>query len=229
MRARDATAGSRIAPWAAAVVAVLGAGLAGCMSFGKPSAKPPPGVNFSGIWKLDAALSTDTEAALRKIVPQRRAVRARRERSGRERSGRGPLLIGASSQDDDALMRVPVDISLQKSLLSGGSYLDIRQRDGELIVSDGQTTHDYVAGEQNVVSIPNGAAQRRCGWRGKTYSVELRPQFGPKATERFHLEAGGKRLVETIEVGSNGRVRRLKVTRVYEPASKVPTLLPSGD
>lgn len=90
-------------------------------------------------------------------------------------------------------------------------------------------TNDYVPGEHSVVSVPHGVAVRRSGWRGKGYWIELHPEFGPQVTERFRLEHAGKRLVETIDIASDGPVRELKVTRVYVPARDIPTLLPSGN
>lgn len=195
-------------------------GLAACTAFQGPSAVAPPGVNFSGIWKLDRRLSTDSKAALEHVV--RRGPAASRTDHG----GGGPQ---AGLMPSEAAYKAPVDLSLQKSLLSGGEYLEIKQRDDVLEVSNGETTETLVAGESSVVSVPEGAADRRSGWKGKQFWVELHPEFGPDVTEKFRLRQGGKRLVETIDIAGHGRVRRLVVTRVYRPASSVPTLLPEDN
>jgi hypothetical protein len=225
--------------------------LSGCSSLGGPSAAAPAGVNFSGIWKLDTRLSTDTQAALRQIVPHERGKRHRGSSDssgsaggdgdgdggggggGGGRGGGGDRGGGSYGQlragGGGETFSMPIDISLQRSLLQGGDYLQIAQRDGEFVVANGDTTHSYVAGERSVVSVPNGVADRSCGWKGKEYWIELHPEFGPSVSEKFRLEDGGKRLVETIEVAGEGRVRSLKVVRVYDPTTRIPTMVPLGD
>ena len=195
-------------------------GLGACTAFKGPSAVAPPGVNFSGIWKLDRRLSTDSKAALAHIVPRRSAA----SRAARGNEGPQPGLMPS-----EATYTAPIDLSLQKALLSGGEYLEIKQHGRVLEVSNGETTETLVAGESSVVSVPEGAADRRSGWKGKQFWVELHPEFGPDATERFRLKQGGKRLVETIDIAGDGRVRRLVVRRVYRPTNSVPTLLPEDN
>jgi hypothetical protein len=210
-------------------LSALALALSGCATFARPSADPPPGVNFTGIWKLDPQLSTDVPTALQKIMPRRRGgPHGGGEDGGDEGGGLGQLGPRGPQVGGETFV-MPIDISLQRSLLSGGGYLQIEQRTDEFIVSNGDTTNNYVPGENSVVSIPNGVAQRRSGWKKKAYWVELQPEYGPHVTEKFRLENGGKRLIETINVASDGRVRRLEVTRVYEPTRDVPTLLPLGN
>lgn len=231
-----------------AALAAAALGLCGCAGM-RLSGEAPPGVNLSGKWKLDTRLSTDTRAALASIVPRRRAKKHPQEESGglgqaqQGQSGQS----GQSGQPDRGRGRgnfgqmpggpalgaggpaIPIDISLQRSLLSGGDYLQIEQRPDGIVVSNGDTIHDYGADETSVVSIPEGVADRKSGWKGKEFRIVLRPEIGPRASLGFRLDDGGKRLIETIEVASDGRVRKLKVTRVYEPTNEVQTLLPVGN
>lgn len=222
---------ARTASLFAVAAAAVAVGLCGCAGL-RLTGEAPPGVDLGGTWKLDTLLSTDTRAALAGIVPRHRAEREPEE------GGLGPMQRGGASGGGNfgglqtgpplgaGQFAMPVDTTLQRSLLSGGDYLQIEQRPGELIVSNGGTTHEYVAGERSVVSIPEGAAERWAGWKGKEFRIEIRPATGPSATVRFRLD-DRKRLVETIDVASDGQVRRLSVTRVYERTNAVPTLLPA--
>ena len=231
---------------AASVVVGVAAALAGCTSL---SDQAPPGVLLAGMWKLDPELSTNSRAALQKLV--------RAGPRGTSSYGSNSDASDASSGDDSGTgggqgnggqqgggrrhrsqsiyqgleepTGYPVDLSLQRSLLSGGDYLKIEQRPGEFDVSNGDTSDSYVPGQKSVVSVPSGVADQRTGWKGKEYWIEIRPQVGPSVTEKFRLSDDGKRLIETISVGSEGRVRKLDVTRVYEPATAIPTALPAGN
>lgn len=121
------------------------------------------------------------------------------------------------------------DLSLQRQMLGGGDYLRIEQRPSEFIVSNGETTRSFIPGERDVVSVPSGVADQRSGWKGKGYWIQIRPQVGPRVTERFRLSDDHKRLIETIDIAGEGRVRSLAVTRVYVPTSHVPSYVPGVD
>lgn len=124
----------------------------------------------------------------------------------------------------------PPDIALQQSLLAGGDWLKIEQRPDELVITNADASRSFVPGQRSVVSVPSGVADQRTGWKGREYWIILRPQVGPSATEKLKLSDDGKRLIETIEVGSEGRVSRLEVRREYVPAGSIPlSPVPSGD
>ncbi len=208
--------------------------LAGCAGL-RTSDQPPPGFSLAGTWKLNPQLSTDTRAALQHIVPaQRRKPPPPEDESSADQSS-------SDTSDEPAVARryqaqlmqgrneLPIDISLQRSLLSGGDYLRIQQRPDAFVVWNGDTTDSYVPGEKSVVSVPSGVADQKSGWKGKEYWIEIRPQVGPSVTEKFRLSDDGKRLIETINVDGEGRVRKLEVTRVYDPTNEVPAIVPGGD
>lgn len=201
------------------------------------SAEPPAAVSLAGAWRLDPRHSTDSGKALDALLRSaRRGMRARRHAP--MLGERGPAgAQGSASSADDALLDLdgplntfPPDISLQKSLLAGGDWLRIDQRPDALVITNAETSRSFVPGERSVVSVPSGVADQRSGWKGREYWIELKPQVGPSATEKFKLSADGKQLIETIEVGSEGRIPRLDVTRVYVPAHDLPAApLPSDD
>lgn len=237
---------------AASVSAGLAVALAACTSL---SDQAPPGISLAGTWRLDPQLSTNTHSALQSLVRSQHGkppsgqdsdttVASSGDDSG---TGGGPEGGGGTQgggtqgnggrrhrsqsafPEGDEASGIPIDTTLQRSLLSGGDYLKIEQRPDEFIVSNGDTTDSYVPGEKSVVSVPSGVADQHTGWKGKEYWVEIQPQVGPSATEKFRLSDDGKQLIETISVGSEGRVRKLDVTRVYERTTAIPIALPAGN
>jgi hypothetical protein len=200
--------------------------------------EPPPGVTLAGTWQLDPQLSTDARQALKQLVPARKG---RPAPGGSSADTGGPVDTGdqgppssagpggggrgrAGSQfgsSSDANNFVP-DITIQQSLLRGGDFLRIEQREGEFIIADGETTRSFVPGEKSVISVQTGVADQRSGWKGKEYWIDIKPQVGPRVTETLRLSDKGDHLIETIDVGSEGRVKRLHVTRVYKPTRDAP-------
>ncbi|HEY2591822.1 MAG TPA: hypothetical protein VGI35_09550 [Steroidobacteraceae bacterium] len=206
----------------AALLSVAGC-LAGCTT-AHVSADTPAGVNLAGTWKLDPQRSTDTHKALDDLLKNaRKAQRPHPPRTG----------IGGGA--DAALLAEPPmvfapDVSEQRSLLANGDWLKIEQRPDEIVISNGQSTHSYVPGERSVVSVPGGVADQSSGWKGHEYLISLKPQVGPSSTQTFKLSPDGKQLLETIEIGKDGRIPSLKVTRVYVPTQEPPSsAVPSED
>jgi hypothetical protein len=218
--------------------------LAGCTTMSRMSDEPPPGVTLAGNWQLDPHLSTDARQALKQLLPPPRKGRQPPNPDadtsgpvdtgqqgppgpggggGRGRGGPGGGSQFGSSPDTNNF--IP-DLSIQQSLLRGGDFLKIEQRDGEFVIADGETTRSFVPGEKSVVSVPSGVADQRSGWKGKEYWIELKPQVGPRVTEKLRRSDKGDQLIETIDVGSEGRVKALHVTRVYVPARDIPITLP---
>lgn len=208
---------------AACLAASLAGSLAGCTSMSRMSADPPAHVDLAGIWKIDPQRSTDTRKALDELKKA-----ARRPQGPRARAG------GLGGYGSDAALLAPPpmvfapDISLQQRLLANGDWLKIVQKPDEVVISDAGSSSSYVPGEHSVVSVPGGVADQRTGWKSHEYWIVLKPQVGPTATKTFKLSPDGKLLVETIEIGRDGRIPSLKVTRVYvrtqeEPPAAVPS------
>lgn len=211
----------------AAAFAFAGA-LAACTTITGVSSDAPANVNLAGTWKLDPQRSTDSNKALDGLLKTARRGQRSTPRYG---SGGGPGGFG----NDAALLAPPrlvfaPDISLQRSLLANGEWLKIAQGPGEFVVANAEGSRSYVPGERSVVSVPGGVADQRSGWRSREYWISLRPQIGPSATETFKLSPDRKQLIEIIDIGRDGRVPALKVTRVYVPTKEgAPSAVPSGD
>ncbi len=216
---------------------MIAAAVAGCTG---PHLKdePPAGVSLAGNWKLDPQLSTDARKALKQLIPPpphsaRRSPDSVEGILAGDTGDEGPPSSGAGGGRRNAQFggggtsEFTPDIQLQQSLLSGGDFLRVEQRPNEFVMSDGETTRSFVPGEKSVVSVPTGVADQSTGWKGNEYWIEIKPQVGPKVTEKLRHSDKGDQLIETIDVASEGRVRPLHVIRVYNPTQGgAPIVLP---
>jgi hypothetical protein len=215
---------------------VVAGTLAGCTGMSRLSEDPPPGVNLAGNWQLDPRLSTDPQKALKQIVPPPSRRQSPQEGSLQDilqsTDEQGPPGRGRGGQSGSSQYAgengIPIDTTLQQSLLSGGDFLKIEQRPSELAISNGETTRSFIPGERSVVSVPSGVADQSSGWKGKEYWIEIKPQVGPRVTEKLRRSDKGDQLIETIDVGSEGRVKPLHVVRVYNPAQEAPGVVLPG-
>ena len=125
--------------------------------------------------------------------------------------------------------RAPIDLSLQAATLHGGEWLQIEQRGSEVVISNGSETHSFTPGARSVVSVTTGVADQSSGWKGKEFWIEVKPQVGPRILERYRLSDDGMHLIELISIQSEGRVPKLDLTRVYDPADTGGKSVPAGD
>jgi hypothetical protein len=208
-----------------AALAVL-VGIAGCLAAcSTMKAETPQGVNLAGTWKLDPQHSTDSSKALDDVLKTARKARQPRARAGG---------LGGYGEDAALLAEPPLtfapDVTEQRNLLANGDWLKIEQRADEIVISNAQSSHSYVPGQHSVVSVPGGVADQRSGWKGNEYEISLKPQVGPSSTQTFKLSPDGKQLLETIEIGRDGRIPSIKVIRVYVPTQEgAPSAVPSED
>ena len=230
MKGEDAKSGARSALglWRYAAALAAAGSLAACASIGGGSADAPKNVNLAGTWKLDPQHSTDSRKVLDSLMTSAR-------KSEQQQRARAGGIGGFGSGSDAALLAAPrmvfaPDVSLQRNLLAGGDWLQIEQRPDEFVISNGATSRSYVPGEHSVVSVPSGVADQRSGWKHNEYWISITPQVGPSVTETFKLSADGKQLIEFIDIGRDGRIPRVKVTRVYVPTREgAPSPVPSED
>lgn len=222
MRDRECGAPSAARLWLCAAVVCVAGCLAACTGMSRVSADTPAGVNLAGTWKLDPQHSTDSRKALDDLQKTARKAQPRARAGG----------LGGGS--DAALLAPPTmvfapDVSEQRSLLANGDWLKIEQRPDEVVISNVQGSRSYIPGQRSVVSVPGGVADQRSGWKGHEYWIKLTPQVGPTSTQTFKLSPDGKQLLETIEIGRDGHVPSVKVTRVYVPTQEPPSAVPTED
>jgi hypothetical protein len=204
---------------------LLPALLVACSGFSNLSADAPASYSLTGTWKLDPTQSTDTAKTLAQLQGARVKAQRQQERIEQQMPVQGPGGPGRGAGDPviPPLDRPPMlDVELQTSVLRGGEWLKIDQRDSEFIISNGDTSHSYVPGEKSVVSVPSGVADQMSGWKGKEFRIHIKPQLGPGVTESYTLSDDGKRLIAHIDIAREGRIPAIKVTRVYVPTQEIP-------
>lgn len=210
----------RVALFAAVVL------ISACVSDDLSSA-PPPGVDFSGHWKLNVADSDDPMHLLQIANAQAAAAADNAANSGRGgRGGRGgagyPGLIPPATPSVGALAeasRFP------------GKQLDVKQMGGVLtFTSAGQTRvcqpgtakkasrHHYSASDRDApLPAAREAPPPRCNWLEKTLIVRSTEQDEdrPPFDEHYSISEDGQRLVEEVNF-RGGRSRGFTMSRVWD-------------
>jgi hypothetical protein len=234
--------------------ALVCAVLAGCGGAGRLAADAPSGVDISGTWRLNRALSDDPEKMYEKWRLQRLArsqdapAPAPPPQRGQRRPGDGqnpdtPATNADGSPTDpnnplspeaQALLNNssghhlnPYDMGVFGTI-PRGDLVTIKQRADEIYIFDGSTDRSFTPGAKSVVSVPEGVADPHSGWKSRQYVIDVRAQAGPETIEHYYLSADGKQLLADIE-SSGGNLPRLKIKRVYDRASTNPNVAPTND
>ena len=218
--------------------------LAGC---GGPRVQPDaPGVNLAGSWRLNRQASADPDALITAIVENEMKHLRRRARPEDEEpdlppppapgeAGRGP---GSGRRGAEVLppagmfrpregmaayLRSQYTNALG-SILSGEGIV-IEQAPDRFVLARGDSRRSFTPGGHSVVGVTDGVADQNTGWSGHEYVIDVRPQVGPRVTERYGMGPGGQ-LIEKISLSGDG-LKKLEFTRVYErgaaPARALPT------
>jgi hypothetical protein len=221
------------------VAAVAFLCIAACASE-KLEQSPPPGVDFSGHWKLNEADSDDAQRLIQapSVAPDPSTGQGGSGRSGGQGGGRGgpggPGGIGGMAPMGPVM---PSMGALGEGLRWPGKQLEIKQVGGVVaFTSNGSTVvcqpmdGEKPPGPSGHGGPPDhdGASNPdrhfrsrdtpppRCGWREKTLIVrsgepdEDRPPF----EQHFSLSEDGRRLVEVVDF--KGRSADFTVSRVWD-------------
>jgi hypothetical protein len=188
---------------------------------------PPPGVDFSGHWKLNAADSDDPQHLL--LIANAQAGEAGDNAARGGRGGRGGAQrAGFPTQLPAA---TPSVSALSEATRFPGRQLDIKQVAGVLtFTSQGQTRvcqpgdgkktkrhHGHSADRDAPLPAARDAPPPRCGWLEKTLIVrssepeEDRPPF----EEHYSISEDGLRLVEEVNF-RGGRSNGFTMSRVWD-------------
>ena len=209
----------------------------GCSTVGSYEPGLPPGVNFAGIWRLNAAQSDDPRKVLEKLRPKRPSSAAPGVQSGgrRRRGGQGP---GQGSTQEADLPEDPADAPLPRNAFSlvpnsdllRNEVLGIKQLPESFVLDYGTSVRRLTPGLRSVVSVPGGVGDQSTGWKGKNYVVEVRSQLGVAVQETYSVSnKNGRQLIVRIHITGSG-LPTLNLTRVYDPTgSETPRSLPSID
>ena len=199
--------------------------IAGCASE-KLALTPPPGVNFSGHWKLNEADSDDPQrVVLSQNVGAQTGPNGSGGQGGPGGQGRGSGRGGRSDMGGGAPLGpvTPAMSALSDGMRWPGRQLDIEQSAGVVTIASLGTSQVYRPGASGAPNDRETRARDRraspvaCGWDGKILVVQSenpddeRPPF----EERYSLSDDGQRLVEVVAF-KGGRSGGFTVSRVWD-------------
>ena len=223
MRVALPAAVTRAAAIPAAAVLTTAMFLGACASDGLRLA-PPPGVDFSGHWKLNVADSDD---------PMHLLQIANAQASAADAGGRGGHR-GRGGQDGYPALMAPATPSvgvLAEASRFPGKLLEIKQVGGVLtFTSQGQTRvcqpgetkktrpiHSNVSDRDAPLPAARDTPPPRCGWLEKTLIVRSSEQDEdrPPFEEHYSISEDGQRLIEEVNF-RGGRSSGFTMSRVWD-------------
>lgn len=113
-------------------------------------------------------------------------------------------------------MRVFVDQLKEKA----PDTVEIDQRPDAFTVQSAESSSTCKPGESAQVMLPGSVlADRKCGWSGGGFVIEVKAKTGATRTDRYTLSRGGDRLTVTSTLsGSPGIWSGLEIKHVYDRA-----------
>ncbi len=156
------------------------------------SAIVPPGVDFSGFWRLASDSPVDRDRINTAI--------------GRAAGGNSDLIPLPPERGHDQPpatrpnSRKPKD-GLVHVFLEAGQHLKVTQTDYGIFISyDRSVVREFTFGENRTVSVGEIVAQRVSGWVGDRYVAETLDRNGMKLTEQFNLSSDRQTLHRLISL-----------------------------
>lgn len=230
-----------------ATALVAAAALTACAA-SRLSAEAPPGVRLAGDWKLDAARSDDLGKAVEQLRAEARKQRRRMDTGqpqdasgiaagsagGHRRTRRGGQDAqpgGEQSEDELAPGGDEMGAGLPRfstvdelmSTVPRGDYLRISVSAGAFTVTSGDSSDQYTPGLESEISAEQGDAEQTSGWKGESYVIDTKPQWGAEIIQSYALSKEG-RLTMTVRL--TGRKTNFTFTRVYDRTTRVAPLAP---
>jgi hypothetical protein len=205
----------------------------GCTAFSAAAldAVSSRGVDLSGNWKLNTALSDDAEHML---AEQQRRERERymqwRQRQERmyPRDAPPPIDIEGSGprRDEPSPSRRASMKRHQENLyrmLAISDTLTIRQDGANLDIVSAVESRRVVGGSRTQVSMPEGElADSRVGWDGQWFVIDRSVWHGPRVVEKFRLLPKTDQLEYEMKWSGDSEIAGMKIHRVFDRATGPP-------
>lgn len=210
--------------------------LAGCAS-DKLALAPPPGVDFSGHWKLNEADSDDPQRVIQSQFSGgygaadssgstrgggrggRRGGGGRGGGGGSGGSGSGSGGTGSggpsgSGSGAGGSGTMPSGAAMGAGLRWPGKDLEIKQAAGvETFTSD---THNRTYQPGALVKKRKGGFEQACGWDGDSLVIRAEPDDERHGfEERYSVTTDGQRLVQTVDF-KRGKREGFTLSRVWD-------------
>jgi hypothetical protein len=189
------------------------------------------GVDLSGHWKVNAALSDDAERLLQKRLDEERKRREAFMRRAREE---GELFPPPDPDDDPSSppaaqearptspppgrsnMRKRRDDELRK-MLGISDTLDITQTGGKIAMDSQVDARRFEAGTRSQVSMPQGElADSNVGWDGEWFVIDRKVRGGPRVVEKYRWLKKTDQLESVMGWSGDSVLAGIKVRRIYD-------------
>jgi hypothetical protein len=201
----------------------------------------PAKVDLAGLWKINPDLSDDPHEA---VATKRSESAGGRPTGGGPGGGgggtgrrRGGIVIDAgdvldgvfggtvggstgggtsdrpAGDPEPSSMRMPLD-----SFLATAEQFEISQRPDSLTIATVDETATCKPADPGKAPLPGGElGERRCGWQGDTWVMEVKDPDGVTRVNRYELKKGGRQLAMVSEIkGGKSPLSGLRVRRVYD-------------
>lgn len=210
--------------WTAGVIAGLGALLLlAAPAFAAYKATSSKGVDLSGRWQLNAALSDDAEALLQRRLERERKEQAAWEKRARE-SGMLPPPPDLGADASAAPPRDPARRSARqryldtlRQMLGISDTLEITQSGANLQIVSEVDSRRFEAGTLSQVSMPQGElADSEVGWDGDWFVIERDAKRGPRVVEKYRWLKKTDQLESRLVWRGDSPLAGIKVRRIYD-------------
>jgi hypothetical protein len=206
----------------AIVISILA--LLTCTAFDAASSR---GMDLSGTWKLNTALSDDAERMLAERMEKERQRYAQWRRE-EERMQVPPIDVdspGASRSGPSAARRASQqrrDENLRR-MLAISDTLTVQQTGSTVDITSAVESRRLVAGSRTQVSMPEGElADSKVGWDGQWFVIDRKVSRGPRVLEKYRVLPKTGQLEYTMAWSGDSELSGMKVRRLFDRASAPP-------
>jgi hypothetical protein len=193
-------------------------------------ANAPQGVDLTGYWKLNTALSDDAENALQRKLEENRRDRERwmRREGMADPLGIPPIGQPAPNADspkaNEQRSRRSRNRRLQqlRDMLLITDTLSIQQSGANLQIQTEFDSRTFQAGTTSQVSMPQGElADSRVGWDGPWFVIDRRSR-GPRVLEKYRWLKKTDQLESLLVWSGDGPLEGIKIRRIFDRMESAP-------
>ena len=193
-------------------------------------AASPRGVDLSGSWKLNAALSDDAEHMLdeHQRLERERYMKWRRDQERAYPPGAPPPLdvdAPPTPREPSSARRASIKRRQENlyKMLAISDTLVIRQDGSTFDILSAVDSRRVVAGSHTQVSLPEGElADSKVGWDGQWFVIDRNVRRGPRVVERYRLAPKTGQLEYEMKWSGDSEIAGMKVRRVFDRVTVAP-------
>jgi hypothetical protein len=196
-------------------------------------AVPSRGVDLSGSWKLNPALSDDAEHMLaeQQRKERERYMQWRKQEERMYPPGAPPIDVDAPapgtqrSREPSSARRASMkrhDENLYR-MLAISDTLVIHQEASSVDIVSAVESRRVIAGSRTQVSLPEGElADSKVGWDGQWFVIQRSVRGGPRVVEKYRLRPKTAQLEYQMAWSGNSEIAGMKIKRVFDRVTQAP-------